>query len=398
MGIQNFNPFVRSLWPHAFEKVNMKIYRGQRIAIDTDNLLYRYLDTALKMTVNSTANIVEELDYNMVFSNLVDLILNFVVNITSHGILPVFVFDGKKPILKANTQKKRRDDRNKILDRIEELSKELSEVDIFDHPDHKGKEKELRDLRGKVIYVRPESMEYLRNILISANIPVLQAVGEGEKLCSMLTIEGYTVAVYSRDTDNLAYGCPTMIHDIRRASRGIFTASIVHGDVILNESGLSYNQFLDLCIMGGCDFNINMPRVQLKRAYPLIREYGSIEGLPSNYDTSVLLYKECREIFAHIPSNEFFIPLEQQPKSLDEILKPRREVQDILGDMLIPVNAERYTMLLPAAFNSLPLHIPMRKPFKLNIVEIVKASNGYISIADDSSSDSDSEEEIPILS
>ncbi|NIO45179.1 MAG: hypothetical protein GTN36_06555, partial [Candidatus Aenigmarchaeota archaeon] len=61
--------------------------------------------------------------------------------------------------------------------------------------------------------IKPEDKEMIIDILKNLGFPVLKATEEGEKLCSMLCIEGKVDAVYSRDTDVVAMGCPISFNE-----------------------------------------------------------------------------------------------------------------------------------------------------------------------------------------
>lgn len=49
--------------------------------------------------------------------------------------------------------------------------------------------------------------------------------------------------------------------------------------VLLSELGLSMEQFIDLCIMCGCDYASNIRGIGAVRALSLIKQHGSIEAV-----------------------------------------------------------------------------------------------------------------------
>jgi len=64
---------------------------------------------------------------------------------------------------------------------------------------------------------------------------------------------------------------------------------------------MTYDQFMDMCILCGCDYCSNIPRVGNKGAFNLIKKHGSIEtalplvkNVPEDYETN---YKESRRLF-----------------------------------------------------------------------------------------------------
>lgn len=80
---------------------------------------------------------------------------------------------------------------------------------------------------------------------------------------------------------------------------------------------LNMDQFIDLCILMGCDFLPTLPKIGKQRAYDLMKEYGSIEKIiasldktkypiPENYN-----YEGVRQLFKVLRSScfhSFFFP------------------------------------------------------------------------------------------
>jgi len=64
---------------------------------------------------------------------------------------------------------------------------------------------------------------------------------------------------------------------------------------------MTYEQFVDLCILCGCDYCSNIPRIGNKTAYNLITKHSTIESIlplvknvPEGYEVK---YKESRRLF-----------------------------------------------------------------------------------------------------
>ena len=68
---------------------------------------------------------------------------------------------------------------------------------------------------------------------------------------------------------------------------------------MLESLKLNSDEFLDLCIMCGCDYNKNIYRVGPEKAYKYIQKYSSIEEIASNttLDVSILNHIRGRELF-----------------------------------------------------------------------------------------------------
>ena len=88
---------------------------------------------------------------------------------------------------------------------------------------------------------------------------------------------------------------------------------------LLSQINLTKEQFLDVCIMCGTDFNKNMRNIGPVKALKLIREYKSIEGIRDNtdLDTSCLCHERVREIFTLGDVKEAVIPFCRKPDLRD---------------------------------------------------------------------------------
>jgi flap endonuclease-1 len=114
-----------------------------------------------------------------------------------------------------------------------------------------------------------------------------------------LAIEGKVEAVYSTDTDCLVYGCPYLITEFDKENRENLFLCVISLQKTLENLDISFRTFVDLCIMCGCDFNQNIPKIGPKRSYDLMKEYESIDSLPEQYDIEILEHVKCREIFQY---------------------------------------------------------------------------------------------------
>mgnify|MGYP000571860250 CR=1 FL=1 len=56
--------------------------------------------------------------------------------------------------------------------------------------------------------------------------------------------------------------------------------------ILLKELGLSQEQFIDLCILLGCDYTPTIDKIGPKRAYELIKQYKSIDNMILDADFS----------------------------------------------------------------------------------------------------------------
>ena len=76
--------------------------------------------------------------------------------------------------------------------------------------------------------------------------------------------------------------------------------TVIDVQMILSQFELNRKEFIDFCILCGCDFSETVPKLGPVKSYFIIKKYGSIENikssgiieLPDNFE-----YVEAREIF-----------------------------------------------------------------------------------------------------
>lgn len=303
MGIKGLRSFLRKYSPSIFIKVpSWKSFAGERIAIDASVYLYKYMSTSNKSC-----------------GNWIDMFINLIVKLRKNNVRPVFIFDGKPPPEKENTQKTRRSGRGKTEQKmleIEECIEILSScdsipIDLLEriknitNIDMEGfsKRELLKDLNirynkesSRFITIGQNEYKKLQDLLNAMGLPWYIAAGEAERTCAWLCKFGYVKAVLSTDSDVLVYGAPLFITEITLEENKIIEM-IRYNDVI-ESLDLTREQFTDFCIMCGTDYNNNIRNVGPVKAYRLLQEHQSLDGISKIIpDTDILMYERVRELF-----------------------------------------------------------------------------------------------------
>ena len=87
-------------------------------------------------------------------------------------------------------------------------------------------------------------------------------------------------------------------------------------DLVLSEMELTYSQFIDFCILCGCDYTCTIPKVGPVTALKLIKEFNSIEGIVNsgkNY--------QIPDNFNYLNARSLFIKNEEYSKENIEFNK-----------------------------------------------------------------------------
>jgi flap endonuclease-1 len=298
MGIKNFSTLLKEKASSAYIKLDINEFYGKRVAIDLNNLMYRYFSSYLKEEIFQTDLFRNDVNREKVVSKWINAILDFGLLWIEHGITPIFVLDGNTRKEKEDTKQKRINEKKKARDNGKELLEKIrSSNSLFDISPN-----DLSDLRkslSKDVSLKVEEVQLLKTTLCEFCFPVLDAKYDSEQLCCSLAIEGKVEAVYSTDTDCLVYGCPYLITEFDKENRENLFLCVISLQKTLENLDISFRTFVDLCIMCGCDFNQNIPKIGPKRSYDLMKEYESIDSLPEQYDIEILEHVKCREIFQY---------------------------------------------------------------------------------------------------
>jgi flap endonuclease-1 len=209
------------------------------------------------------------------------------------GIKLIYVFDGEYNKLKAKTQEKRREAKDKAR---EEFRTALEEEDV----ENMGRyAKQLGELDEEKIRESKELLEAM-------GIAVVQAPGEGEMQCAEIVKSGQAYAVGSQDYDALVVG-GRLIQNLtlakrRRLRNGDYveiSPEMIEYEDTLQKLGVDADQFISLAILSGTDFNLGgVKGIGPKKALALVKDkkypvliFKEVEGR-MDFD-----WKEIFEIF-----------------------------------------------------------------------------------------------------
>lgn len=274
MGIKGLPAYVRKWCDDVHVSIPATEFKNRFIAIDANSFTHRYAAGSLTCQ-----------QYIVKFCNLI-------YTMKSEGVYPVFIFDGGAPKEKWEEQQRRREVQDSLQSEIARLERE--------DDDYGTNQERIAALSKRITTTPPEYKEALNEILIALGIPVIKAPCEAERMCASLVKEKKVALALSPDSDLWVYGIDIVATDFNPFSREF---SIVSPSNIIKTVGLTREQWVDFCIMCGCDYNQNMPGIGPAKSFDLIQKYGSIENLPAEkFDVSVLNHIRCRELFRCEPS------------------------------------------------------------------------------------------------
>jgi flap endonuclease-1 len=306
MGIGDLYKLIENKASNAIGRVPITHYAGKMIAVDGHNWMYRYMYGARNISAGKTNFATETVDNRQTRQEWLILCLNFIIKWLSFKVTPIFVMDGPDKPAKGDTMAERSKAHNKKKESFREKLEQLNSLDVLDRSEEMIGE--LKKDFTKFIDLDSDDVSHLISILDRIGLPWLKATGEAEQLCTMLALEGKVEAVFSKDGDNLTLGCPVLLKDFGDViyEDGVSVPTLIYYElsIILDELELTMEQFVDLCILLGCDYNSRLKGYGPVNALKAIKNYGSINDLAKDKDITCLNYAECIVNFKRVDSEE----------------------------------------------------------------------------------------------
>ncbi|XP_072126147.1 flap endonuclease 1 [Mobula birostris] len=283
MGIQGLAKLIGDVAPAAVKEQQMKSYFGRKVAIDASMSIYQFL-----IAVRQDGNVLQSEDGETT-SHLMGMFYR-TIRIIENGIKPVYVFDGKPPQLKARELSKR-------SERRAEAEKQLANAQ------ETGDTENIERFNKRLVKVTQQHNDECKRLLRLMGIPYIEAPCEAEASCAALVKAGKVYAVATEDMDALTFGTSILLRHMTASEAKKLPIQEFHLNKVLQEAGLTQEQFVDLCILLGSDYCESIRGIGPKRAIDLIRQHKSIEEIVKHIDTSKYtlpedwMYKEARQLF-----------------------------------------------------------------------------------------------------
>ncbi|MFC7201961.1 flap endonuclease-1 [Haloferax namakaokahaiae] len=271
------NADLRSL--AALREVSFDDVAGSVVAVDAHNWLYRYLTTTVKWTNSGkyTTSDGEEV------ANLVGIVQGL-PKFYEHDLRPVFVFDGGVTEMKDDEVAKRRAQREKAEERLEEAREAGDAI-------------EAARMEARTQRLTSTIQETSRELLALLDVPVVEAPAEGEAQASYMARKGDADYVGSEDYDTLLFGAPYTLRQL--TSKG--NPELMDLDGTLEKHDITWEQLIDIAMLCGTDFNEGVSGVGPKTAVKAVKEHGDLWGVLEDRGEHIPNADRVREFFVDPP-------------------------------------------------------------------------------------------------
>ncbi len=375
MGIKNLKYLINKYAKDAVCEKYLNSYENKVIAIDVSIYLYRFI-----------------------YKNgePLELLTKQIMRLLKNKVIPLYVFDGKPPKEKTEVLDERSERKKELFTRqlqikillerkdkpvivseevepgveIEEItkvgptieskvgptieSKDGSKDGLKEETDIDKQEQEImEDLMKMSVDELKQELEKVEKRIIIINgtvianckklfdlmgVPYIVANGEAESLCAKLIKKGLVYGCLSEDTDILANGGRYFIRNFNVNNNKVIEYDL---EKVLEKFAVTYEQFMDICILCGCDYTGTIKNIGVEKAYKYVKQCKNIEGvidfvnsengknlsknkearyaIPSNFN-----YQKARELFLTCGEDEDYDELKKlitlKSPNLDELL------------------------------------------------------------------------------
>lgn len=244
MGIKNFRKFITSKIENPTYKINfddIKKIHINSVCIDINIFIYKFI-TAIRRTG-------KDLEHNGKITSHIVGLRNQINLFQKLGIDIIYVFDGTPPKEKTKILKER------------ELIKKTAKKEY-------DKTKSIKSFQQS-FFITNDILDSTKDYLKYRGIKYIDEDIEADVICAALVKQKIVDCVYTTDFDVLAYGAKCMLIDIDYKKKHF--EFILLKD-LLKDLDLSYNQFVDIVVLSGCDYCDKTENMTLNRAYKIIIE------------------------------------------------------------------------------------------------------------------------------
>ena len=204
------------------------------------------------------------------------------------GIKPAYVFDGKPPTLKGGELAKR------------SAAKEKARADLAAATEA-GNVEDMERFSRRTVHMGKEHTDDCKKLLRLMGMPVVEAPCEAEAQCAALAKAGSVWGAASEDMDTLTFGAPRLVRKLWASEAAKIPVLEFHHDKVLEGFGMTEDQFIDVCILAGCDYCDTIKGVAAVTAFKLVKQHGSLAEVLKHVDKDKIPqgvdYDEVRRLF-----------------------------------------------------------------------------------------------------
>ncbi|KAM5437065.1 Elongation of fatty acids protein 2 [Microsporum ferrugineum] len=303
MGIKSLYQIISENAPDAIKAGEIKNQFGRKVAI-------RQLTRSRSMSIYSFLIAVRSDGQQLTnesgetTSHLMGMFYR-TLRMVDNGIKPLYVFDGAPPKLKSGELAKR----TMRKAEAQEAAEEAKET---------GTAEDVEKFSRRTVRVTREHNAECKRLLKLMGIPYIDAPTEAEAQCAVLAKEGKVFGAASEDMDTLCFAAPVLLRHLTFSEQRKEPILEIHLDKVLEGLGMEMTQFVDLCILLGCDYLDPIPKVGPNTALKMIRDHGTLEKVVETIESDPKRKYVIPDDWPYLQARDLFFNPDVRPADAPE--------------------------------------------------------------------------------
>ena len=248
--------------PRSVKMMPLEHLTSKVVAVDASMAIYQFL-IATQTIQMGRSGVTEMRDEEGNLTGHLVGIFHRTIQFLENGVKPIWVFDGKPPNLKSKELEERKEAKQKA----EELKKKAED---------EGDWERAKQMAGRSIRITDEMTQDAKKLVRLLGVPCIEAPCEAEAQCAELVKLGIAFGTASEDMDALTFGTDFLLRGFNSKKEPVCQIDF---KAVLEAFEMTHEQFVDLCILCGCDYTNSIGGVGPGTAFKLIRDLKNIESV-----------------------------------------------------------------------------------------------------------------------
>lgn len=304
MGIKNMLKFLNN-FDSIVEELDHDNFNHERVAIDISIVLYQVI-IAIRNTGADLTN-----QQGEITSHILGL-FNRTINLLKKNIIPIYVFDGKPPDFKTKVLEQRKNIKKKAYEKLEGAT---------------TVEDKIKYLK-KTVSISKKQLQECKELLTLMGIPYVEAPEEADSQCAYLVKAGLADSVMTEDMDILTFGSKKIYRNLSSYKKKTLEIKLDH---ILKKIDLSYEQFIDLCILFGCDYSDKIKNLNPDTIYQYYYKFKNIDNTLNELRTDGYSIPEFSN---HKVIKEYFISCPHKDIDNNTVVLKQPDINNLENTMI----------------------------------------------------------------
>ncbi len=255
MGIRGLTGWVKWAAPQTLQTPNWVDYSGKTIGVDILGQLY-------KIKAQRSCPLV--------------YMAQFIAACKQQNINPIFIFDGRPPEAKRAALKQRSEIRSASIESLKILETKVVPY-VETQSEQEALEARIRTLTTHTSYLSSEERDLCKQLCYAAGVICINATGEADDVLAFLSRNGTLAAIVSSDLDMLARGVENLLVPFTQSMPGDLDGWTAYNlPAILEKVCLTKDQFVEMCVLMGSDYNVHQRCLPYRSAYWAIKYRGDL--------------------------------------------------------------------------------------------------------------------------